>query len=241
VLWRVSISQKSNHDPSDHYDLIQDYFRKDVQDKKNYYSSYDKEKLHDQIKRREMWGCYQSSLQYIIDLDKNLLSVIDLGCGMGNFLLELKISSQFNSIAGLDFLKETYALALDHKELFNNIDFIQGSLIDIPCKSDSYDVSFCLNVLHHIHPNDIAQVINEIERITKKFIIVEIRNNHSLFHLWYSSIIKKKYEGRLPIQSMNIKNLNNFFKHSKLIKSVGKHYLNLLNHRILLIYEKEKN
>ena len=179
-------------------------------------------------------------MHLILSQDKTLRSVIDLGCGMGNFLLELKAANQFTAIIGLDFVKETCALARQHQQLFQDITFIQGSLIDLPFQSHCFDVSFCLNVLHHIHPSDLYDVIKEIERITNKYMVLEIRNKRSIFHGWYHYVVRKKYQKNLPIYTSQIAEINDLVSDFTLVQVIGKHRMHCLNHRLLLVFAKKK-
>jgi len=69
-----------------HYDLIKDFFKNDAADKKGYYNVTDVEELKSDISRRRMWKVYTSMLDKILQYDPKLCSVVDVGCGMGNFL-----------------------------------------------------------------------------------------------------------------------------------------------------------
>ena len=78
---------------------------------------------------------------------------------MGNFTLELANHNQIKKIVGIDFLKETINLARENKK-FEKVTFFQGDLVNMPFCDRSFDVTFCLNVLHHIHKEDFNKTLD---------------------------------------------------------------------------------
>ena len=78
-------------------------------------------------------------------------------------------------IIGIDFIKDTFQLANENSNLFYNVRFIEGDIKYLPFKNRCFDLTFCLNVLHHIHSIDLSQVLTELCRVTDKYLIVEIR------------------------------------------------------------------
>lgn len=96
----------------------------------------------------------------------NIKRTLEVGCNVGNVLLNLQAIG----------LKQLYAIELQQyavekaKERTTGINIIQGSAFDIPFKDGYFDLVFTSGVLIHISPNDVETVIDEIYRVSNKFI-----------------------------------------------------------------------
>lgn len=235
-------SDRLNSNKKRHYDLIRGYFRNSAVKKKRYYSTKDINKLFQKIRRREMWETYLSSLDVILNKNQEIRNVIDVGCGMGNFILELVNRKQFNRIIGIDFLRDTFNIARQNQELFSKVAFIEGDLLNIPFKDRTFDLTICLNVLHHIHYNDVEKVIQELTRLTDGFIILEIRNKKFILNFFYKYLIKSNQYKKLPIFTNLIKDINDIFKKYSFqnVKIMGKRKVLWANRRVILIYKKNQ-
>jgi len=225
-----------------HYWKTKKFFQKQANRKKGFYTSRDNDNIKKEIKKRKMWQIYTYCLKEVLDDNPDIQSGIDVGCGMGNFLLEMIQFDQLEKIIGLDFLKETIDLALENPELMKKVTFIQGDLLDMPFNNRDFDLTVCLNVLHHIHIDDLNKAIEELTRITNKCIILEIRNNKYVFNLFYSPIILSKVYRKLPLYSTNVSEVTSLMNargfHLKKIR--GKHNKNWACRRLVLVYERTR-
>ena len=97
---------------------------------------------------------YIAKKEYVISLLENekKSKILDMGCGEGVFVKELK-SMNFN-IEGLDFNFESEWVK-------------KGSILAAPYPDHSFDVVMCLDVIEHLNPNDQPQAFKEIYRILK--------------------------------------------------------------------------
>jgi len=224
---------------SDHYyALLKSYFSQDASGRKGFYTPTEKEEILRHIRTRDMWSIYTSCLDGLIVDNTEMKDVVDLGCGMGHFVLELEQRDHFNRIVGVDFLRNTFQLALESNGLFDGVSFIEGDILRLPFPSRSFDVSFCLNVLHHIHRDDIAQVIDEIKRITKQSIIIEIRNRDYLFNFWYAYVVHRRYK-HLPMNTMSVGDLMTCLNPFTCIRIIGKRRFHRLSRRLVLIFQRK--
>jgi len=237
------VVKRNQWDKGSHYSKLNQYFKNDAQKKDGYYRKDDREFILNTIRKRLMWNKYRTALDHIIsETDKKELYGIDIGCGMGHFILEMIQKDNFRKIIGMDVISETFTLALQRRDLFNDVEFIKGSLLDIPLQKDTMDITFCLNLLHHIHPDDLLQSLTELARISKGYIVIEIRNKDHLFSMLYNSnILSGSYKtlpinctSRKDIQKIMIKNGYNeiFIKGNK--RSLA------LSRRLLFIYKKNE-
>ena len=109
----------------------------------------------------------------ITEVFKELLShtegvknILEVGCGLGHNLALMDNLGDFN-LTGIDI--QSYATEKG-KNLYNNINFMNGDLLDLPFEDNSFDLVFSRMVLIHVHPEDLNQAIKEIRRVTKKYI-----------------------------------------------------------------------
>ena len=98
-------------------------------------------------------------------MPKNL-KILEVGSNVGFQLASLK-NLVFTSLYGIEIQRECVD---NSKNLWTGIDIIQGSGFDIPFKENYFDLVFTNNVLIHISPNDIEKVLNEMYRVSSKYI-----------------------------------------------------------------------
>jgi len=225
-----------------HYELTKKFFRKNAADKKGYYNSKDAEAVKQEIQNRRMWEIYSSSLDRVLQNNRSIDSVIDVGCGMGNFTLELANRKNFKKIVGIDFLKDTFDIARENPKFFERVSFTEGNLIYMPFKDRSFDLAVCLNVLHHIHVDDFNLAIKELARITDKYLILEIRNKKNILDIWYSKIILPKYYRKLPLYTSSIQEINGLMKkfNFQLENMEGERFYSWTCRHLVIVYKRVK-
>lgn len=223
-----------------HYENVKSYFRKSAEEKTGFYDLKSDGKVERELKKRHMWKIYTSTLEEILRGNQKISNVVDIACGMGNFTMELSKHEQFLKIIGIDFLKETFNIARKADDKFSNISFLQGDLLNLPFKNRSFDLTVCLNTLHHIYRSDFSKVIDELSRVTKRNLMVEIRNSNYILLPWKTKIVLPKLYSDLPIYTNSIKKLNKILhKNSFKLKIVkGNSIFYLTSWRIVAVYER---
>lgn len=93
-------------------------------------------------------------------------TVLDIGCGSGRYSIGL---AQFGpkKVTGIDLGATSISRA---KELLaetdiKNVEFIVGSVLDLPFADNTFDFIFCNGVLHH--SDDMEKGIQELHRVLK--------------------------------------------------------------------------
>ena len=112
------------------------------------------------------------------------MKILDVGCGKGFLLYELKKLIPGIKVFGLDI--STYAKKKSKKEIRNFIKI--GNASKLPYKKNSFDLVFSINTLHNLEINLLFQSIKEINRVSKKYkyICVEsYRNEIEKMNLLY--------------------------------------------------------
>lgn len=108
--------------------------------------------------------------------------ILDVGCGKGYLLYELKKILSNVQISGLDI--SNYALANSKEEIKDNL-FIHKAEDSYPFADNEFDLVISLTTLHNLHIHELKSALIEIERVGKnKYLVVEsYRNEEELFNL----------------------------------------------------------
>jgi SAM-dependent methyltransferase len=112
----------------------------------------------------------------------NKSKVLDVGCGKGYLLFEMKKILPDLKVYGFDISK--HAIKNAKKEVKKNL-FVHDGKKTFTYKKKYFDFTFTLACLHNFKANDLEKSIKEIERVSKKsYIMVEgYRNEQELFNL----------------------------------------------------------
>lgn len=141
--------------------------------------------IYDSLPSRET-DLSPESIDYIyskLENDKNA-SIIDVGCGSG-YLLKKLATDGFTNLTGCDLYPPT---------LEANIKTDAVYLEKLPYQDKQFDYVICNHVIEHVL--DLALVIEELKRITKKKLIITVpkqRYNRFTFELHINFFPQKSY------------------------------------------------
>ena len=118
-------------------------------------------KIYDPIVNRKT-DLNQVSLDFIIEHLKGQegAKIIDIGCGNGYVLGELK-NRGFTNLTGSDIIYEIED---------PTINFVQGNIESLPFENDEFDIVICNHCIEHIINSTSA--VSEIKRVAKLKLIV---------------------------------------------------------------------
>jgi pseudaminic acid biosynthesis-associated methylase len=94
------------------------------------------------------------------------IKILEIGCNVGQQLRHLQLLG-FKNLYGIEIQPFAVETA---KSSTQNINIICGSGFDVPFRDEWFDLVFTSGVLIHIHPNDMAKILREIYRCSKKYI-----------------------------------------------------------------------
>ena len=101
--------------------------------------------------------------------------VLDIGCGKGFLLYDLKSAIPGIEVRGIDISK--YALENAKEEIKEVLDL--GSACELPYPDSYFDLVISINTLHYLYIYDLEKAIKEIERVGKgkSYIVTESYRN----------------------------------------------------------------
>ena len=108
--------------------------------------------------------------------------VLDVGCGKGYLLHELKLLLPGLNVRGFDV--SNYALAHAKEEIKESL-FIHKAQEQYPFKDNEFDLIISLNTLHNLQVFELKTALEEIQRVGRDgYIVVEAyRDEEELFNL----------------------------------------------------------
>ena len=168
-----------------HYKDTKKFFDKAAASKEGYYNK----------KESIPYKTQQSVRNIVLTLmhgdEDNYNKILDTGCGNGEFSISLSQLFPASRITGIDYSEDMITLCEHAKKDVDTVEFKVADLLNTPFDDNEFDITVCVNTIHHIHKKDLDKAVEEIARITKKTVILEIKNRNTLYYPI------KKLRGRL--------------------------------------------
>ncbi|HIE15264.1 TPA: class I SAM-dependent methyltransferase [Candidatus Bathyarchaeota archaeon] len=140
-------------------------------------------------------------------------TVLDVGCGNGAFLNVLPAKYQ---AVGLDSSEE----ALKHVRT----KAVHGDIAALPFDPESFDLVTCLEVLEHLSYEIYSKALSELERVSKKYIIISVPNSEDLdYHLVTCPACRCRYNPYRHVRGFSPETLRTLFSQFELseLKEIG--------------------
>jgi ubiquinone/menaquinone biosynthesis C-methylase UbiE len=143
----------------------------------------------------------------------DVINLADIGCGNGVFISKLMDLKPNIITTGLDRSHQALKYVKGEKKV--------GEITNLPFESNSFDCVSCLEVIEHLNVNDFKVALNELSRISRKYIIIGVPFEEKI---QYNKVCCPKcnstFNRDLHLQSFNIEKLENLFanKNFKMIK-----------------------
>jgi SAM-dependent methyltransferase len=103
----------------------------------------------------------------IVLIPEDCSSILDVGCGDGR--ITNRLVKKFNHVCGLDTSEEGLK-HVESEKVLGNLDCLQFT-------DKSFDLILCCEVLEHLPYQIYEKALKEIERVSKKYIIISVPNN----------------------------------------------------------------
>jgi ubiquinone/menaquinone biosynthesis C-methylase UbiE len=115
------------------------------------------------------WTPVAEKIIQIYQLD-NGSKILDIGCGKGYLLLEIKKLIPQIKFFGIDISE--YAIENSHKEVSSNLSV--GNATKLPWDDKEFDLAFSINTFHNLYAFELEQAFTEITRVSNhQYICVE--------------------------------------------------------------------
>ncbi len=134
----------------------------------------------------------------IFELDDKTL-VLDVGCGRGTFISYLRdVGIQ---TYGFDFSQ--WAVDNPHPKCHKDWIKCHDATKEFPYSGSSFNLTICLDLMEHMYIDDVDKVINELFRVSNKWIFLQIatcgsgglQGNDNGYILKRGEIVPKELEG----------------------------------------------
>jgi ubiquinone/menaquinone biosynthesis C-methylase UbiE len=223
---------------NDHYEATKEFHRVGAVEKNGYYQAVIGKPLRHSIWQLRIRKMILNILDELLRNDQDISRVIDVGCGRGDFTIEIaRRYPQLKKIHGCDFVKEALTIAQKDSSLIKHISFQEADLLNMPFAHSSVDLTLCINVLHHIYYDDIEKALSELARITNKYLVLEIKN---IENIWFRRIFSNDFCG-IKMYPTSITEVSAILKNQnfQLIENHGIFMFNWLSPLIVLLYKRD--
>jgi len=122
----------------------------------------------------KFWSPVVPTLKEHFSLSSNT-SLLDVGCAKGFMLNDIAKAIEGISLKGIDISE--YAIANSIEGMRQNL--VVANAKDLPFDNNSFDVVISINTVHNLEKDELAQALQEIERVSKdkSFITVDAYNS----------------------------------------------------------------
>lgn len=152
----------------------------------------------------KIFGFFRSTVNLLKKFPRDS-SVLDLGCGAGDFLVELKKIFPEMSMSGIDISKEAIDLA---KQNSDDLSFIHHPSTDFNyLETTKADLILSTLMCHHLSDLELVDFLNKAAFSANKAVIINDLHRHPLacwFHRLFSPLLFNNrlisYDGLISIQ-----------------------------------------
>ena len=122
----------------------------------------------------KFWSPVVPTLKEYFSLSSNT-SLLDVGCAKGFMLNDIAVAIPGIKLKGIDVSE--YAIANSIEDMRQNL--VVANAKDLPFDNNSFDVVISINTVHNLEKDELAQALQEIERVSKdkSFITVDAYNS----------------------------------------------------------------
>ncbi|HKS89004.1 MAG TPA: methyltransferase domain-containing protein [Stellaceae bacterium] len=93
--------------------------------------------------------------------------LLDIGCGTGAFLAEVKRNHPRLAVTGLDLSEPYLRVARRRLAAWSRVALVEGAAEAMPFAADQFDIACCVYLFHELPPAVRRAVVGEIRRVLK--------------------------------------------------------------------------
>ena len=190
-------------DKNAHKKVTLAYFKDAALHKDGFYDAHDASELKHSFWQRRVRAHIVTRVRALSGTSTSLL---DVGCGNGDFIAELASKHPHLTHRGHDFSSEMIAIAREkHTSADNLIYETQDLLHPGNAAFDRYDIVICINMFHHLHADDLNRGLDSLSQATSKHLLFEIKNENNLWNR------KMRPAGDFPVTLISPSHLKRHF------------------------------
>ncbi len=154
---------------------LPDYFTQDFHYQTGGYLSEDSAKLYDVQVETLFYGSAnvmrRSALrpiaEFILGRDQRQLSMVDVACGTGRFLRQVRVAFPALKLIGVDLSEPYLAEARRHMDNLRTAQLINANAEHLPLETASQDIVSCIFLFHELPPDVRRTVAAEMSRVLR--------------------------------------------------------------------------
>mgnify|MGYP005848051159 CR=1 FL=1 len=112
---------------------------------------------------------FEKRLVEMVTKKRSIKKVIDVGCGEGFGMRNLKENNVGNQYLGIDASSKALKLG---KKINPGFSYHKGDIYRLPVNEDQADLVMCCEVLEHLERPE--EALSELKRISKKYVLLSV-------------------------------------------------------------------
>jgi SAM-dependent methyltransferase len=168
-----------NMDKGEHRQKTLGFFREAALNKEGFYDAPDASDLRHSIWQRRVRAHLRSR---IFDLRGSCDTLVEVGCGNGDFTSELAVELPGMIFRGHDFSSDMIEIAKRKYGGIPNLAYRTEDLLNPDPDTGQFDIVLCVNMFHHLHNDDLDRGMDSLAALTKTILLFEIKNENNFWN-----------------------------------------------------------
>jgi ubiquinone/menaquinone biosynthesis C-methylase UbiE len=118
----------------------------------------------------------KSLLRIIEELDLREFSLLDVGAGSGEILIEIARFAQRRQdrvfLVGLDLNEMAVESIAAQRATYSEVNSVRGDALDLPFADAAFDYAICSLFTHHFTDDGVVEVMREMKRVSRRGVYV---------------------------------------------------------------------
>jgi SAM-dependent methyltransferase len=162
-------------------------------------SYYSKEEYHDCLRQLgrigRILGGNRASLLAFRKYCPQPDSILDVGCGGGDFACYLAKKFPYTQVVGIDTSAE--AITYARQKSFPNLSFEHRDIPELREPENSYDVVTATLMCHHLSDEELVLFLKQAAKTAKKWVIINDLHRHVLAYGSFAAVSPVLFPNRL--------------------------------------------
>jgi SAM-dependent methyltransferase len=166
-------------DKNEHRKKTLGFFREAALNKEGFYDAPNANDLRHSIWQRRVRAYLWSRVVHLAGSSDTL---VEVGCGNGDFIKELAVELPGTKFCGHDFSSEMIEIAKRKYGGYANLSYRTQDLLNPDPDIGRFDIVLCVNMFHHLHSDDLDRGMDSLAALTRKVLLFEIKNENNFWN-----------------------------------------------------------